>query len=148
MKTKHEYIGICVDDLLIASEKPQQIIKDMNKKFKLKIKGDRPLEYHYGCDYKLDENNTLVPQPRKFMNKILESYKKMFPGENLHKIKASLKKTDHPEMVNSELCNEEQIKKYMCMIGHLQWEVTLGRYEILAHVMPMSTFSLAPKLDT
>ena len=31
MKKKYEYIAIYVDDLLIASEKPQQIIKDLNE---------------------------------------------------------------------------------------------------------------------
>ena len=34
----------------------------------------------------------------------------------------------------------------MCMIGQLQWAATLGRYDILAHVMSMSTFRLAPKI--
>ena len=43
MKTKYEYIAIYVDDLLIASEKPQQIIKDLKEEFKLRIKGDGPL---------------------------------------------------------------------------------------------------------
>ena len=37
MKTKYEYIDIYVDDLLIASEKPQQIIKDLKEKLQLKI---------------------------------------------------------------------------------------------------------------
>ena len=31
METKYEYIAIYVDDLLIASDKPQQIIKDQKK---------------------------------------------------------------------------------------------------------------------
>ena len=38
MKNKYEYIAIYVDDLLIASEKPEQIIQDLKEKFKLKIK--------------------------------------------------------------------------------------------------------------
>ena len=79
MKTKHEYIAKYVDDLLIASDKPQQIIKDLKEKLKLKIKGDGPLEYHLSCDYKLDKDNTLVAQPMKYINKIVEAYKKMFP---------------------------------------------------------------------
>ena len=70
----------------------------------------------------------------------------MFPGENLHNIKAPLEKNvNHPELDNLELCNEEQITKYMCMIGQLQWAVTLGRYDILAHIMSMPRFRLAPK---
>ena len=36
--------------------------------------------------------------------------------------------------------------KYMCMIGQLQWAVTLGRYDILAQVMSMSRYRLAPKI--
>ena len=56
----------------------------------------------------------------------------MFPGENFI----------NAELDNSELCNEEQITKYMSMIGQLQWAVTLGTYDILAHVMSMSRFRL------
>ena len=114
--------------------------------FKLKIKGDGPLEYHLGCDYKLDKDNTLVVQPIKYINKILESSKKMFPGENLHNIKAPLEKNDHPDLDNSELCNVKQITEYMYLIGQLQWPVTLGRCDILAYVMSMSRFRLAPKI--
>ena len=44
------------------------------------------------------------------------------------------------------LANEDLITKYMCMIGQLQWAVTLGRFDILAHVMSMSWFRLAPKI--
>ena len=57
MKDKYEYIAIYVDDLLIASEEPQKIIQDLKEKFKLEIKGG-PLEYHLGCDYKLDKDGT------------------------------------------------------------------------------------------
>ena len=58
--------------------------------------------------------------------------------------KSSLEKNDHPDLDNSELCNEEQITKYMSIIGQLQWAITLGRYDILAQVISMSRFRLAP----
>ena len=98
-KDKYEYIAIYVDDLLIASEEPQKIIHDLKEKFKLKIKGDGPLEYHLGCDYKLDKDGTLVAQPIRYTNKILESYKKMFPEDNLskHMLCTCLCCYDHPE---------------------------------------------------
>ena len=51
MKNNYEYIAIYVDDLLIDSEKPQQIIQDLKEIFNLKIKGNGLLEYHLGCDY-------------------------------------------------------------------------------------------------
>ena len=34
----------------------------------------------------------------------------------------------------------------MCMKGQLQWAITLGRYDILAHVMSKSRYRLAPKI--
>ena len=146
MKNKYEYIAIYVDDLLIVSEKPQQIIQDLKEKLKLKIKGDGPLEYHLGCDNKPDKDGTLAVQPKKYINKILESYKKNVPNDNFLNVKSPLAKNDHPELDTTRLCNEEQITKYMCMIGQLQRAITLGRYDILAHVMSMSRLRLAPKI--
>ena len=64
----------------------------------------------------------------------------MFPNENFLIVKAPHEKNDRPELYNTELCNEEQITKYMCMIGELQQTVTLGRYDILAHVMSLFRF--------
>ena len=64
---RYEYIAIDVDDLLIAFEELQKIIQDFREKFKLKIKGDAPLEYHLGCDYKLDKDGTLVAQPTRYI---------------------------------------------------------------------------------
>ena len=104
------------------------------------------MEYHLGYDYNLDKDGTLVAQPTRYINKILESYKKMFTNENFMNAKSPLEKNDHPEPDNSELCNEEQITKYMSMIGQLQWDITLVPYDILAHVMSMSRFRLAPRI--
>ena len=71
----------------------------------------------------------------------------MFPKCEFSQYQRTLEKNDHPELDNTEFCNEEQITKYMCMIGQLQLVViTLGRYDILSHVMSMSTFRLAPKI--
>ena len=65
---------------------------------------------------------------------------KAFPKSN------PLDKNDHPELDNSELASDDLITKFMCMVGQLQWAVTLGRYDILAHGMSMSRFRLAPKV--
>ena len=109
MKTKYKYIAIYVDDLLIAYEDPQKIIHDLKEKFNLKVNRDGPLEYHLGCDYKLDKDGTLVAQPTKYISKILDSFKKMFPNENFINSRSPLEKNDHPELDNYESCNEEQI---------------------------------------
>ena len=46
----------------------------------------------------------------------------MFPDENFITAKSPLEKNDHPELDNSELCNDKQITEYMCMIG----SITMG----------------------
>ena len=50
----------------------------------------------------------------------------MFPGESLPQVKSPLDKNDHPELDNSELSSDDLITKFMCMVGQLQWAVTLG----------------------
>ena len=106
LKEKHKGIkvknSIDIDDLLIASDEPHKIIQNLKDKFKLKIKGDGPLEYHLGCDCKLDKDGTLVAQPTKYINNILDSYKKMFPNENFINAKSPLEKIDHPELDQSQ----------------------------------------------
>ena len=70
----------------------------------------------------------------------------MFPSESLPQVKSPLDKNDHPELDNSELASDDLITKFTCMVGQLQWAVTLGRYDILAHVMSTSHFRLATKV--
>ena len=94
----------------------------------------------------MDSDGTLVALPKKYISKILDSFHQMFPGETLPQVKSPLDKDDHSELDNSELANDDLITKFMCMIRELQWAVTHGRYDILAHVMSMSRFRLAPKV--
>ena len=63
-------------------------------------------------------------------------------------MKSPLDKNDLPELDNSDLANDDLITKFMCMVGQLQWTVTLGRYDILAHVMSMSASGLLLKKAT
>ena len=78
----------------------------------------------------MDPDGTLVAQPKKYISKILDSFHQMFPGESLSQVKSALVKNDYPELDNSELARDDQITEFMCMVGQLQWAVTLGRYDI------------------
>ncbi|KAL7580569.1 hypothetical protein ACA910_003691 [Epithemia clementina (nom. ined.)] len=142
--TKYMYIAIYVDDLLIACEDPKSFIDELKNRFGLKIKGDGPLEHHLGCDYFLDPDGTLVASPKKYIEKILETYKTLF-NEEPKAVRAPLDKNDHPELDNSDLVSSELIEKYMTMIGQLQWAVSLGRFDILSQVVSMSRFRLASR---
>ena len=72
--TCYEYIAVYVDDLAIAAKDPQAFCNELKEKYNLKLKGVGPLEYHLGCTYKKEPDGTLAADPRRYVNKILESY--------------------------------------------------------------------------
>ena len=71
----YEYIAVHVDDLCIAAESPSAIIDIFKTKYHLKVKGDGKLSYHLGADYFEDPDGTYVSQPRKYIDKLAETYK-------------------------------------------------------------------------
>ena len=74
----YEYLAIYVDALCIAAQDPGQIIQTLKRDFKLKVKGDGPLSHHLGAEYTRDNDNTLVCQPKKYIERLTEFYHSMF----------------------------------------------------------------------
>ena len=118
--TCYEYIAVYVDDLAIAAKDPQAFCPELKKRYILKLKGVGPLEYHLGCTYKKNPDGTLAADPRRYVNKILESYERMFK-EKPRKSRPPLEGGDHPELDTSELCDEHQTKQFQTLIGQVQW---------------------------
>ena len=116
--TCYEYIAVYVDDLAIAAKDPQAFCNELKKKYNLELKGVGPLEYHLGCTYKKDPDGTLAADPRRYVNKILESYERMFK-EKPRKSRPPLEGGDHPELDTSELCDDHQTKQFQTLIGQL-----------------------------
>ena len=64
----------------------------------------------------------------------------------LHKsVRSPLEIFDHPEIYKSELLDNEYINKYQLLIGSFEWDISLGRFDICAHVMKMYNFRSAPR---
>ena len=141
----YEYIANYVDDLCIAAQDPGKITQILKEHYKLKVKGDGPLSHHLGADYTRDKDKTLVCQPKKYIDRLLESYQSMFKQDPPRNMRTPLDKSDHPELDDTELLTRESIQHYLTMIGQLQWLVTLGRFDIHAQVTFMSRFRSAPK---
>ena len=137
--TCYEYIAVYVDDLAIAAKDPQAFCNELKKRYNLKLKGVGHLEYHLGCTYKKDPDRTLAADPRGYVNKILESYERMFK-EKPRKSRTSLEGGDHPEIDTPELCDEHQTNQFQTLIGQLQWLISPGDFDIAVHVMSLSGF--------
>ena len=142
--TCYEYIAVYVDDLAIVAKDPQGFCNELKKRYNLKLRGVGPLEYHLGCTYKKDPDGTLAADPRRYVNKILESYERMFK-EKPRKSRPPLEGGDHPELDTSELCDDHQTKQFQTLIGQLQWLISLGCFDIAVHVMSLSRFRAQPR---
>jgi hypothetical protein len=139
----YEYIASYVDDLAIVSKEPSKIIESLEKQG-FKLKGVGPMSYHLGCDYTRDPDGTLSYGPRRYIEKILDSYEQMY-GEQPRHYASPLEKNDHPELDDSLELDADGIKRYQSMIGALQWSVSLGRFDIHTAVMTMGSFRIAPR---
>ena len=139
----YEYIATYVDDLSIAAQDPGKIIQTLKEYYKLKVKGDGPLSHYLGEDYTRDKDKTLVCQPKKYIDRLLESYQFMFKQDPKN-MRTPLEKNDDPELDDTKLLNDKSIQHYLTMIGQLQWLVTLGRFDIHAQVTTTSRFRSSP----
>ena len=92
----YEYIAVYVDDLCIAAQNPKQLINILKTKYQLKVKGDGPLTYDLGGEYSLDPDGTMVCQPKIYIEKLKETYIRLFNTEPSKGLKTPLEKNDDP----------------------------------------------------
>ena len=61
------------------------------------------MSYHLGADYFEDQDSIFVSQPRKYINKLPETYKRVFNEEPPRGHKTPLDKNNHPDLDTSEI---------------------------------------------
>ena len=140
----YEYIAVYVDDLLIVSKDPKIIIDNLTIEHKFKLKGTGPISFHLGCDFFRDADGVLCYAPRKYIEKTLDNFERLFGKKPKH-YSSPLEKGDHPELDTSPLLDFDDIKIYQSLIGSLQWTIQIGRFDIATAVMTMSRFRAAPR---
>jgi hypothetical protein len=142
----YKYIAVYADDLAIASKCPAGIIRALTEDYKFKLKGTGLIEFHLGCNFFRDEEGVSCFAPRKYIDKLIASYERMFGSKpRTNKITSPLVKGDHPEIDDSKFLEEEGIQQYQSLIGQLQWAISLGRFDIAVAIMTMSAFRSAPR---
>ena len=102
------------------------------------------MTYHLGADYFEDPDGTFVSQPKKYIDQLADTYKRLFNEDPPKGYKTPLDKNDHPELDTSEILEGDMAAKYLTMVGQLQWLKTLGRFDIHAQVATISRFRAAP----
>jgi hypothetical protein len=142
----YEYIATYVDDLEIASDDPKSIIDDLMIKHGFKLKGTGPISFHLGCDFGRDPDGTLFMEPKKYIEKMKENYKRLFGTKVKQTYRSPLEKGDHPEMDTSDFLDDNDTQIYQSLIGSLQWALSLVRFDIATAVMTLSSFRVAPRV--
>ena len=64
--------------LTIASKNPKAITDELVDKHKFKLKGTGKLNYLLGCDYFRDKDGVLCMAPKKYVEKMMETYIRLF----------------------------------------------------------------------
>ena len=72
-----------------------------------------------GSNYSGDEDGTLTTQPKKYIKKMNDYYKRTF-DDLPKKYTSLLEKSDHPKVDESLLLDGEGTKIYLSMVGQLQ----------------------------
>ena len=77
---------------------------------------------------------------------MVDGYKTMFGANPKGNVSSPLEKGDHPEIDDTHLLDEDGIAKCQSLIGSLQWEISLGRFDVQTAVISMSSFRAAPRI--
>jgi Reverse transcriptase (RNA-dependent DNA polymerase) len=108
MGDHYDYIAVYVDDMMIALKDPKWIIKGL-KAVPFSLKGTGPVTYHLGCDY---FHGILCVGPRKYIEKMVGEYERLFGKKPSLKVRSPLEHNDHPELDISPILDEDGIRKY------------------------------------
>ena len=113
----YEYVGVYVDDLVFAIKDPEHFVELLKKKHGFKLKGTGTLEHYLGADFERDDDGTLAMSPKKYIERMMFNYEKMFGDLPSMNVQSPLEHGDHPELDESELLDDEGVEKYQSLIG-------------------------------
>ena len=114
----YEYVASYVDDLCIVARNLKEITDILVDRYQYKLKGTGPIIYHLGCNYFRDRDGILCYAPKKYIEKLVIDFERMF-GSKPKLYNSPLEKDEHPELDTSDELVEEDVKKYQSLIGSL-----------------------------
>ena len=109
------------------------------------MKGSVPINFHLGCGFGRDDDNTLYMDPSQYIDKMIDSYESLFEEQPNQTVRSPLEKGDHPELDTCAFLEEEEIEIYQSLIGSMQWCVSIGRWDVGTAVMTLSSFRAQPR---
>ena len=140
-----EYVAVYVDDLAMSMQDPQAFVDKLINVHKFKLKGTGSIAFHLGCDFFRDDDGVLCMAPKKYIDKMLDSYLREFGERPNARVHSPLEKGDHPELDASDFLGPDGVRQYQSLIGQMQWAISLGRLDITTAIMTLSSFRALPR---
>jgi hypothetical protein len=138
----YEYLCTHSDDFMIVSSNAQSVMDSLKEAYTIKSEGQP--DYHYlGNDYKKDKKGRWYFGCKRYLTEAVTRVESMFGA--LTKNSTPLPAGDHPEMDDSELCSDDEHRKFQMLMGMLNWVVTIGRLDVAHATMSLSRFAACPR---
>jgi len=136
----------CVTRMIIMNTlRDMSMIWQFMTNYKLKLKQSGPIPHYLGCDFHCNEYGTLCMSPKRYIERMIEKYVRIFGTKPKCLYTSPLEKNDHSELDTSPELDQERIKQYQSLVGTLQWVITLGGLDVATAVTSMSSFRAAPR---
>ena len=139
----YDYLAVIVDDLLIFSHNPQEIVDKFTKIYELKGVGTP--EYYSGADIAYSVTHECWTLSAKtYITNVCEKIETLF-HEKLKGYGSPMEPGDHPELDDTDLLYGADITRYQMLIGCAQWAVTLGRFDIQYATNTLARYNTMPR---
>ena len=144
----YEYIATHVDDLLIVSRNPSEIIKNLEKRYDLK--GTGVPEHYLGGNVDQHKNEqkkddvTWSQSARTYITNVTAKIEKMFEVELRH-YQSPMDSSYKPEIDDTRLLTPLEITKYQMLVGCANWVITLGRWDVYYATVTLARYNVAPR---
>jgi hypothetical protein len=151
----YEYIATYVDDVLVYSKRPLDVIKLLQEDYILKGIGI-PRYYLGGDIMQLDgswsSNGSNVKtslSAETYIDNAISKFEKAFSSDTapftFRQYSSPMDPDYHPEADTTPPLNPRQATIYRGLIGAANWVVTLGRFDVAYTVNTLARYSMAPR---
>lgn len=144
----YEYICVYVDDLIIISKDPMELIGKLKNEANYILKGVGEPEYYLGGDVRriknADGSKTTILSAKTYIKNVCDKIENLLEVR-LRSYDAPLEAGYHPELDDTEFLYGSDISKYRMLVGCANWAVTLGRYDIMFATVTMARYNHLPR---
>ena len=151
----YEYLMVYVDDVLVISHAPEEVMKRIGSEFEIKNGEYGPPSTYLGAGIskvQLGNGEECWSMDSKRYVKAAIKVVHGLLAEDGRELKTSKSKHEGPMPINYEPeldatphCDEEHASRYRQIIGILRWAIELGRIDILTEVSLLSQYQADPR---